>query len=76
MREFEVGKTVKESANLGLVKNELTQLSDELGANGELDWKFKKGNWLFVNTESSGLIFIERVVLSRANIVYAKAFDR
>ena len=41
VREFEVGKTVKESANLGLVKNELTQLSDELGANGDAETKIE-----------------------------------
>ena len=53
--------SVKESHLLELkatVNNPLKNIHSYLEIEGELDWKFKRGNWLFVNTDSSGLISI------------------
>ena len=54
--------SVKKSHLLELrvvARNSRKNIHSYLEIEGELDWKFKKGNWLFVNTDSSGLISID-----------------
>jgi alpha-mannosidase len=41
-----------------IARNQRKNIHSYLEIKGELNWNFEKGNWLFVNTDSSGLISI------------------